>query len=251
MAQGDADNPSYPFVVGSLNGVPAATFNANLFVDGGIQARHLSAQSVTARAINVAYLSALSANLGDVTAGIVRNPDSSNYLNLNATGSQVAFQIGGGRVYARADGYVEMDRVNIRRRDAIRSGSQYWGGEWLSAGGGNGLLVAGPAGLSGVFVIDTGVDLNDASDFGIVQPYYAIAACSNASTQGGGAGSDIQFDLAISCEIALSSSHRANSGVTPSPSPRLLLILRPLIPYRHPGVSRIQLNEFNWSLFRI
>lgn len=243
VAQGDDANPSYPFVVGSLNGVPAVTFNANLFVDGGIQARHLSAQSVTADKLRVTNLSAVAANLGDVTAGVVRNPDSSNFFNLSAQGSQVAFQIGGGKVHARADGYVEMDRVNVRRREVIASGSVYWGQEWISSEAGWSHSLAGS-----IFVIDTGIMLSDASDFGVVQPYYAIAACSNASTSGGGAGAI--FDLAVSCQVALSAVHSTSSGSSPTPNPRLRIILRPIVSPLG-DVWRIQLNTFNWSLFRI
>lgn len=251
VATNDTGSGVYPFVLGNVGGVPTAAFNANMVVDGGIQTRHLGAQQVTADKMKVNQLSVLTQDVGDLTAGVIRNPSSTNFFNLNATGGQWALCAGGGKFYATADGYVEADRVNIRRRDVIATGTVYWGGEWRADGEGNRLLVESLQYISGAFIVDTGIDLNDASDFGVVQPYYAIAACNNAATSGGGTGSDEQFSLTVSCEVALASAHRVNSGATPSPNPRLRIIVRPHITISHPSLWRVQLNTFNWSLFRI
>lgn len=52
------------FVVGLVNGVPTVGINGNLIVDDTIIARH----------IDVETISAISANLGTITAGLIRNP---------------------------------------------------------------------------------------------------------------------------------------------------------------------------------
>ena len=52
------------FSIQNVNGVPQLALRGNFLADGAI----------TARALNVATLSALSADLGDVTAGVLRNP---------------------------------------------------------------------------------------------------------------------------------------------------------------------------------
>lgn len=62
-----------PFVVGMVNGVSTVGINGNLVVDGSILARHL----------NVGTLSAISANIGTVTAGIIRSADGKSYWNLD------------------------------------------------------------------------------------------------------------------------------------------------------------------------
>jgi hypothetical protein len=53
------------FVVGLVNGVPTVGINGNLIVDGTIVARH----------IDVETISALSANLGTIIAGLIRDED--------------------------------------------------------------------------------------------------------------------------------------------------------------------------------
>jgi len=53
----------------------------------------------------ITSLSALSANIGTVTAGILRNgPSPTTFLDLNATGSNNVFSAGGGKVRITAEG---------------------------------------------------------------------------------------------------------------------------------------------------
>ncbi len=61
------------FVIGNIAGTPTVGINGNLVVDDTILARH----------INVSSLSALTANLGTVTAGLIQSSDGSSYWNLN------------------------------------------------------------------------------------------------------------------------------------------------------------------------
>lgn len=61
------------FAIQNANGVAKLTFRGDMYADGTIVTRHLAADSVTADKINVTTLAALSADLGTVTAGLIRN----------------------------------------------------------------------------------------------------------------------------------------------------------------------------------
>jgi hypothetical protein len=69
------------FIVGNIAGTPTVGINGNLIVDDTIQARHL----------DVATLSAISGNIGTVTAGLIQSANGNSFWNLT-TGE---FQIGG------------------------------------------------------------------------------------------------------------------------------------------------------------
>src|SRR5690606_5961642 len=62
-----------PYVVGLVHGVSTVGINGNLVVDGSILARHIA----------VGTLSAISANIGTVTAGTIRSADGKSYWNLD------------------------------------------------------------------------------------------------------------------------------------------------------------------------
>jgi len=80
------------FVVGLVNGVPTVGINGNVLVDGSILARHLS----------VSTLSAISADVGTVTAGLIRN-----------SADTVRFDLPNMRLY-RVDGKADFDLLNRR-----------------------------------------------------------------------------------------------------------------------------------------
>ena len=76
----------------SASGVVVATYHGgtaliigdgNAFTDGA----YLIAGSVVASKLSVATLSAISANVGTLTAGTISNNSGTNYINLSATGS--------------------------------------------------------------------------------------------------------------------------------------------------------------------
>jgi hypothetical protein len=75
------------FVAGLVNGVPTVGINGNLLVDG----------TILARSINVATLSAISANIGTVTAGLIRN-----------TADTLRFDLPNMRIY-RTDGTMDLN----------------------------------------------------------------------------------------------------------------------------------------------
>lgn len=71
------------FVVGLVDGVPTVGINGNLIVDGTILARHIVADSITADKLDVSTLSAISANVGTVTAGVLKSADNKFIIDLN------------------------------------------------------------------------------------------------------------------------------------------------------------------------
>lgn len=81
------------FITGLVNGVPTVGINGNLVVDDTILARHIVAGSITAaeiaadavtvEKINVTTLDGISANLGDITAGVMRSTDNKFRIDLN------------------------------------------------------------------------------------------------------------------------------------------------------------------------
>lgn len=155
----------------------------------------------------------------------------------------------GGRFTADASGRVVADRVDIRRREVIATGSVYWGRQWYKN---EETGIWGSDLESGVLVIDTGLDASDYIDFSLNQPFHAIASFTDTSVNWrGDLGADRAFELLTSVQTALSASHYAYSGSTPGQAPRIKLLVRVPIVNVHPLVYRIQLNNFNWSLFRI
>lgn len=58
-----------PFVIGEVDGNPVVAINGDLYADGTVVARMVAAGAITADKINVIDLSAISANLGAITAG--------------------------------------------------------------------------------------------------------------------------------------------------------------------------------------
>lgn len=68
----DGGDPVPVFEIGEVDGVPALALKANVFADGAIVARHLA----------VATLSAIAADIGEVTAGVLRSPDGHMVIDL-------------------------------------------------------------------------------------------------------------------------------------------------------------------------
>lgn len=80
----DGTGAKYAFTVGNVNGHSSVGINGDLIVDSSIAARSISTQS----------LSAISANIGEVTAGVAKNQAGTNFVNLNATGNEDFIKVG-------------------------------------------------------------------------------------------------------------------------------------------------------------
>ena len=88
------------FAIQTVGGVAKLAFRGDMYADGTIIARHIQAGSITADKLAVTSLSAVSANLGTVTAGLIRN--DANTLR---------FDLPNMRLF-RADGTMQLDFNN-------------------------------------------------------------------------------------------------------------------------------------------
>ncbi|MFN3776440.1 hypothetical protein [Sphingomonas parapaucimobilis] len=69
---------------GRINRGETTTINGGRITTGSVTALQIAANTITADRLNVTSLSALSANIGDVTAGVVRNASGSAKFDLTA-----------------------------------------------------------------------------------------------------------------------------------------------------------------------
>lgn len=122
------------------------TINGGRITTGSITANQIAANTITADRLNVASLSALSANIGDVTAGVVRNASGSAKFDLTA--GRIVFDNGSvmkvsGNGFGSSSQFIEWfgprqsNLSNCTEQNASyylkTDGSSYFGGS-LSAG---------------------------------------------------------------------------------------------------------------------
>uniref|UniRef100_UPI0005713443 phage tail tip fiber protein n=2 Tax=Nitrobacteraceae TaxID=41294 RepID=UPI0005713443 len=62
------------WTIGTINGVASIGFTGNMYLDG----------TVTARMMNIGVLSAITANVGTLTAGVIQSSDGKMVINLTA-----------------------------------------------------------------------------------------------------------------------------------------------------------------------
>ena len=84
---GDATKTIIPFVVGLVNGRSAVGVNGRLVVDGTIYGNAIVSKSITSDHITVGTLSAISANMGDVTAGTFRTGIAGSRVEISNVGA--------------------------------------------------------------------------------------------------------------------------------------------------------------------
>lgn len=72
------------FTVGSVNGTTTVGITGTAIIDGTIIARHIAAGVIDATKIKVDNLSAVSANAGTITAGVLQSSDGKVVFDLNA-----------------------------------------------------------------------------------------------------------------------------------------------------------------------
>lgn len=87
-------DPIPVFTIANVGGTPKLAFRGDMYADG----------TITAQKLNVASLSAISANLGTIVAGLIRDEDD-----------EVRFDLDEMRLY-RTDGLAEIDLKNLRLR---------------------------------------------------------------------------------------------------------------------------------------
>lgn len=92
------------FAIQTVDGVAKIAFVGDMLADGSITARTISAGAITADKLDVDALSAITADLGTVTAGLIRN-----------TANTLRFDLSNMRLY-RTDNKMDIDLKNLRFR---------------------------------------------------------------------------------------------------------------------------------------
>lgn len=119
----NVDVPSADDIVTDINGGTTATVNGGRITANSITATQIAANTITANEITTTSLSALSANMGTVTAGRIQNTGNTNYVNMNATGTQPFIKVNDS-VEIDADGNGEFGG-DIKIGGTLKNGSLY------------------------------------------------------------------------------------------------------------------------------
>ena len=179
---------------------------------------------------------------------------------LSVTGNLTArsFSTIGGRFTADASGNVIADRVSVRRRDAVATGSGYLGQiisttRYGDQGGDNGPSATYSQDSATDFWLDPGIDDPAFSNSSINQHYGALLRFSGSYVwwASGSPGVDL-FSTYIHCEPRVRETHMT-VGSAVSSSARIWLLCK--IAIRNVSTSaaiyQIRLDNYSWSLFKV
>ena len=154
------------FTVGTINGTSAVGIHGNLILDG----------TVSANSLSVTSLSSLSANIGTVTAGLMENSGGTNYINLNATGSQTFLQIGSNvSIYANGSG--AFSRAVLSAPNVVASGSCGDSATYSTRMGAPGESAYG-TGVHSTFYVHTGHNVGSGAWNTVTNMFKATFACA-------------------------------------------------------------------------
>ncbi|RXZ42717.1 hypothetical protein EBB06_12560 [Crenobacter cavernae] len=139
---------------------------------------------VAASDMAVGSLSAISANLGTVTAGKAQNASGTNVVDFNAAGTASFIKVGAA-IDIKADGSGVFARTIVSAPDVKASGTASVNSGWL---GGSGAWTV---------YIDTGVDLPVGWSTASSDMYQASATIAGGQSQSGGANGYAAVDVVI------------------------------------------------------
>lgn len=169
--------PRQMFGMGYVNGAYRVGINGSLIVDG----------SITANRLSVSQLSSITANIGTITSGLLRNSTNTSYLNLGATGTSRFLQCGS-NVQINADGSGYFARQIVSQPNIIASGSADvgWSG-WI------------PYETPGPYTryIDTGVNVPGGWTTASTNQYLATVTISSGISQNGGGNGYTSAEIVI------------------------------------------------------
>lgn len=179
-------SPQQVMSMGYVNGAYTLGLIGNLIIDGTIGGRSLTAGSVTADKMNVTRLSAVSGDLGTITAGIAQNASGSNYVNFNATGSAPFIRVGN-NISLNADGSGYFSRTVISAPNVVASGTvAVNSGQvgYVSNVNQDGSVTGGYVGYD--YLIDTGIQVSDSWSQAATDMYLtSVTICAGYSINGG------------------------------------------------------------------
>ncbi|WP_211251827.1 hypothetical protein, partial [Andreprevotia chitinilytica] len=240
----DGSSSTAVFVVTSVNGQPAVGINGGLIVTG----------SIAADALSVQRLSAISANIGIVTAGLLRNSANTSFINLDAVKGAPFLSAGNGNVVLYEDGRAYFNNVVISRPMQVASGT--WNGSlvawaWHSAQnqGDTSYALTGPYSM----LIDTGYEDPDAM-YGL-PPNFSLVAAAVANKGTHSPALDLQYRIAISPTLVYAPLLYTTTGVQGNASGRVyinvavqVLNITGATPAQ---ITNIVVNTINWKLYKV
>ena len=104
------ETPQVPFIVGNIEGVPTVGINGQLVIDGTLYADAIAANEITADKMNVTTLSSMTADIGELTSGLLRfGVDLAQRFELTDSDSYYLWAGDGTKNDTNADFYIKDD----------------------------------------------------------------------------------------------------------------------------------------------
>ncbi|MCR4158844.1 phage tail protein [Kerstersia gyiorum] len=230
-------------VMHNINGTPQAVFSV---VGGQMVVRDALIGKISAEKVDAETISAISADLGDITAGTLSGATAG--INLNATGGESFIDVGNGKVVIRANGDSYFDGVVISRPTIMGTGSYAL----------NGLILGHVLGTLGrpdeqidsrYIYIDTGIDDPYDWAYGHAKPSYTARAKLDGWNEVDApisGGTQIVLEATACCESVL-----IGTGANPNQVGRVFLRIGIHLVNGRPGQTRVRLNSLTWAVFKL
>lgn len=130
ITDGSISTPKLAANAVTADKIAANTITASQIAAGTITSDRIAAGTIAADRMNVSSLSAISANIGTATAGKVQNSGGTNYMNMDATGTQSFIKVGSA-VDIKADGSGSFARTIVSAPNIVASGTASVSSPWL------------------------------------------------------------------------------------------------------------------------
>lgn len=207
--------PTVPFVVGNVNGVSTVGVNGQLVVDGSIYGYSIAADQITADHISVLQLSAISADMGTVTAGTFRTAASPAYrVEITSEDAYPLWYGSGAKNATNGILYVDLLGNTYIGGNAYIEGAAVVGGTLYGVDGtfdgtltanavnavstinlaGNAVVVTGAQSISNVAAPYIGLSATNWASIG-----QAVVSCSSGATKAGRIFAFVTGRAAINC----------------------------------------------------
>lgn len=219
-------DPKQLMVLGEVGGVAALGLDGNLIVDG----------SISAQSLNVNSLSAVTADLGEVTAGLARNAAGTNFVDFDATGTESFIKVGS-NVDIKADGSGVFARAIVSPPDIVASGA---------ASVSSGELGWRPWGevMSGEWLIDTGINVQSNWYTASTDGYVAMATIASGYSWNDGCAGH------TTAEVVLGDGLIPSGSSISSIEGRIFIVVRFFVT-DYGDFGYIQPTSISWKLARI
>lgn len=223
----------YPFIISTVNGASVIAMNGAIIADG----------SITAKSLTVTSLSSITANIGEVSAGVLRGYDWNNYINLSARqGTNDAFIVAGnGNMVLRVDGSGYFARNIVSAPNVVNSGTAYLDSGWIGIGSGTnseGTVYTTTTGFE--WWIDTGIYVGSDWATAASDMYLASATIAGGYSQYGGCNGYSKAEVFVGDGLS--------SGLTPYDN--RLYIKFTWNPAGN-GSGQIKITSISWKLVRV